>query len=52
VDRQQLERIKDLIDELRGMRQGAERELYRHYSGAISSLRHILRMHGIDYEPG
>lgn len=52
MDRVQLERIKDLIDELRGMRQGTEGDLYRHYSGAISSLRHILRMHGSDHEPG
>jgi hypothetical protein len=51
VERQQLERIKDQNNELRDMRQGAEGDLYRHYSGAISSLRHILRMHGIDYEP-
>ncbi len=52
VNREQLERIKDLIDELRGMRQGTDRDLYRHYSGAISSLRHILRLQGTDSEPG
>ena len=51
MERMQLERIKDLIDELREMRQGTSPDLYRQYSGAISSLRHILRMHGIDYEP-
>jgi hypothetical protein len=51
MERMQLKRIKDLIDELREMRQGTSPDLYRHYSGAISSLRHILRMHGIDYEP-
>ena len=52
MQREELEKIKDLIDELRTMRQGSSGELYRHYSGAISSLRHILRMHGGDYEPG
>ena len=52
MDRDELQRIRDLIDELRQMREGTEGDLYRHYSGAISNLRHILRMHGKDYEPG
>lgn len=52
MSREELERIRDLIDELRGMRQGTGPDLYRHFSGAISSLRHILRMNGTDYEPG
>ena len=52
MDRDDLQRIRDLIDELRQMREGSTDDLYRYYSGAISSLRHILRMHGKDYEPG
>lgn len=52
MERDELERIRDLIDELRGMRQASTSDLYRHFSGAISSLRHILRAHGSDYEPG
>src|SRR4051794_8103316 len=52
MDRDELARIKDLIDELRRLRMGSSGDLYRHYSGAISSLRHILRMHGKDSEPG
>ena len=52
MDSEELQRIRDLIDELRQMRQGSSGDLYRHYSGAISSLRHILRMHGKDSEPG
>ncbi len=52
MQREEVEKIKDLIDELRTMRQGSSGYLYRHYSGAISSLRHILRTHGADNEPG
>lgn len=52
MQRAELERIKDLIDELRSVRHGASGDLYRHYSGAISSLRRILRLHGVDHEPG
>jgi hypothetical protein len=52
MDRDELQRIRDLIDELRQMREGSAGDLYRYYSGAISNLRHILRMHGKDYEPG
>lgn len=51
MERPDLKRIKDLIDTLRLMRDGTTGDLYRHYSEAISSLRHILRMHGRDYEP-
>ncbi len=51
MNSEQLERIRDLIDELRGMRVGTESDLYRNYSGAISNLRHILRLHGSDSEP-
>ncbi len=51
VNREELDRIKDLIEELRDMRKGTEPELYRNYSGAISNLRHILRMHGTESEP-
>jgi hypothetical protein len=52
MDGEELQRIRDLIDELRQMRAGSSSDMYRHYSGAISSLRHILRMHGKDSEPG
>jgi hypothetical protein len=52
VESEELQRIRDLIDELREMREGSSADLYGRYSGAISSLRHILRMHGKDYEPG
>lgn len=51
MEREELERIKDLIDELRRMRVGTSSPLSGHYSGAISSLRHILRIPGIDSEP-
>ena len=47
----ELQRIKDIIDELRRMRQESPADHYGHYSGAISSLRHILRLHGKDSEP-
>jgi hypothetical protein len=47
----ELQRIKDIIEELRRMRQEGSGDHYRHYSGAISSLRHILRLHGKDSEP-
>jgi hypothetical protein len=47
----ELQRIKDIIEELRRMRQECSDGHYRHYSGAISSLRHILRLHGKDSEP-
>jgi hypothetical protein len=47
----EIDRIKDLIDEVRAMREGSDGPLYRHYSGAISSLRAVLRAHGVDYEP-
>jgi hypothetical protein len=52
MNSEELQRIRDLIDELRQMRAGSSGDLYRHYSGAISSLRHILRMFGKDSEPG
>jgi hypothetical protein len=51
MDGDELQRIRDLIDELRRMRDGTSGDVYRHYSGAISNLRHILRLHGRDYEP-
>jgi hypothetical protein len=51
MDSSQLVRIRDSIDELRDLRQGTDADVYRHYSGAISLLRQILRMHGHDYEP-
>lgn len=49
---EQLDRIRDLIDELRDLRLGTDKDVYRNISGAISNLRHILRMHGKDSEPG
>jgi hypothetical protein len=52
MNNEELQRISDLIDELRQMRAGHSSDVYRHYSGAISSLRHILRLHGKDSEPG
>lgn len=44
-------RIRDQIDQLRQMRAGSSSDVYMHYSGAIPSRRHILRMHGKDSEP-
>jgi hypothetical protein len=41
-----LERIKGFTDEIRRMREGTSSGLYHHYSGAISNLRALLRMHG------
>ena len=49
--KEDLDRIRDMIDDLRSLRQGADQPLYRHYSGAISSLRAVLRAYGRDYEP-
>ena len=46
-----MEKIKDMIDDLRAMRHGTDTGLYRDFSGAISSLRAVLRRHGKDYEP-
>ena len=51
MDTAEMQRIKDIIEELRRMRQESSGDHYRHYSGAISSLRHILRLHGKDSEP-
>jgi hypothetical protein len=51
MQREELERIKDIIDEIRRTREGTSADLYRNYSGAISNLRAVLRMHGVDYEP-
>jgi hypothetical protein len=51
MQREELERIKDIIDEIRWMREGTSAGLYRNYSGTISNLRAVLRMHGVDYEP-
>jgi hypothetical protein len=51
MQRDELERVRDIIHEIRRMREGTSANLYRHYSGAISHLRAVLRMHGIDYEP-
>lgn len=52
MDSGQLERIKNLIDELRDLRQASDAAVYGHYSGAISRLRQVLRLYGHDYEPG
>jgi hypothetical protein len=52
MNSEELQRIRDLIDELRQMRAGSSGDLYRHYSGPISSLRHILRRLGKDSAPG
>lgn len=52
LPQEDLEHIRDLIAQLRRMRDGTADDLYRHYFGAISSLRHILRMNGKDSEPG
>ena len=53
MQHEDLTRIKDIIDEIRRMREGegTSTDLYRHYSGAISHLRAVLRLHGVDYEP-
>lgn len=51
MDGDEFQRIRDLIDELRRLRDGTSGDVYRHYSGVISNLRHILRLHGKDYEP-
>jgi hypothetical protein len=52
MNNEELQRIRDLIDELRQIRAGHSNDTYRHYSGAISSLRQILRLHGKHSEPG
>jgi hypothetical protein len=46
-----LDRVRDMIDELCAMREGAKAPLYGHVSGDISSLRAILRAHGRGSEP-